>query len=79
MRLKAGVRKEREYFKQKQELTGCAVELFLLSQVLATASKLKSMGDKDPHILKRDAKEIPQDLQRKGWEAQEREFFEGNS
>lgn len=43
------------------------MELFLLSQVLAKASKLKSMCDKDPHILKRDAKEIPQDLQRKGW------------
>ena len=66
MRLKAGVRKEKEYFKQKQELMGCAVELFLLSQVLATTSKLKSMGDKDPHILKRDAKAVPQGLRRKG-------------
>lgn len=77
MRLTAGVRKEREYFKQKQELTGCAVELFLLSQVLATASKLKSMRDKDPHILKRDAKEIPQDLRRKGWRLRRESSLKG--
>lgn len=39
--------------------------LFLLPQVLATASKVKSVGDKDPHIPKGDAKEIPQDSLRK--------------
>lgn len=47
-----GVRKEKEYFKQKQYLTGCGMGRFLLSQVLAKASKLKSMCDKDLHILK---------------------------
>lgn len=42
------------------------MERFLLSQVLAKASKLESMCDKDLHILKEGAKEIPQDLLRKG-------------
>ena len=36
-----------------QQLSGCGIELFLLSQVLARASKVKSMCDKNPHILKK--------------------------
>lgn len=40
------------------------MERFLLSQVLATASKLKSVDDKDPHILKRDAKKSHRICQR---------------
>lgn len=40
------------------------MERFLLSQVLATASKLKSMDDKDPHVLKRDAKKSHRICQR---------------
>ncbi|KAM7240153.1 hypothetical protein CapIbe_009648 [Capra ibex] len=36
-------KKKKEYFKQRQQLTGCGIELFLLSQVLARASKVKSM------------------------------------
>lgn len=59
MRLREGLRQEKEYFKQKQYLTGCGMEHFLLSQVLAKASKLKSMCGKDLHILKKGAKEIP--------------------
>ena len=43
-------KKKKEYFKQRQQLTGCGIELFLLSQVLARASKVKSMCDKNPHI-----------------------------
>lgn len=54
MRLKAGLRKERDYF--KQQLTGCGKDRFLLSR----ASKLKSMCDKEPHTLRRGANEIPQ-------------------
>lgn len=48
MRLKAGSRKEKECFKQRQQLTGCAMALFLLSQVLATALKLKSVVIRTP-------------------------------
>lgn len=60
MRLKAGLRNEREYFKQQP--TGCRTDRFLLSR----ASKLESVCDKDLHALKRGAEEIPQDLLRKG-------------
>ena len=58
-------RKKKEYFKQRQQLTGCAIELFLLSQVLARASKVKSMCDKNP-TSKKGAKDTPQDLWREG-------------
>lgn len=58
MRLKKNLRKK-EYFTQEHQLTGCGIELFLLSGELAKSSKLKSMEDKEPHILKRGAKKNP--------------------
>lgn len=66
VRLKAGLRKKEENFKRKKQLTGYGMELILLSQVLAKASKLESVGDKHSYILKRGAKRIPLDLLTRG-------------